>query len=182
MSTSILHNIKFITRFIIDNGKTLNYYEQKIATQISLSVAGLVLAGHACYTYKTTNYAKIIIDKKYTFDKNGSTNFMVIDTNGKHYNVNNSFWYWKWDSIEDWHKLQTNKHNIKIKYYGLRVPLLGLFPNIILSGQNELNKQNETNKYYELHENSYPNINLSEQNKTILENDETNVYSFIKYF
>ena len=26
---------------------------------------------------------------------------MVIDSYGNHYNVNNSFWYWKWISIED---------------------------------------------------------------------------------
>jgi hypothetical protein len=173
MSSSLLNNFKIMSKFIIDNGKTLNYYEQRIATQISLSVAGLVVAGHACYTYKTTKHATIIIDKKYTFDKNGLTNFMVIDTNGKHYNVNNSFWYWKWDSIEDWHKLQTNKHNIKIKYYGLRVPTLGLFPNIILSRQNESNKQNESKTYYVLDELSCRNINLSEQN------NENNIYSLL---
>ena len=176
MSSSLLNNFKIISKFIIDNGKTLSYYEQRIATQISLSVAGLLVAGHACYTYKTTKHATIIIDKKYTFDKNGLTNFMVIDTNGKHYNVNNSFWYWKWDSIEDWHKLQTNKHNIKIKYYGLRVPTLGLFPNIILSRQNESDKQNESKTYYGLDELSCRNINLSEQN---IENDETNVYALL---
>ena len=59
MSSSLLNNFKIISKFIIDNGKTLNYYEQRIATQISLSVAGLVVAGHACYTYKTTKHETI---------------------------------------------------------------------------------------------------------------------------
>lgn len=137
MSTSLLNKFKFISRFIIDNGKTLNYYEQRIATQLSLSFSGLLVAGHACYTYKTTKHTTIYIDKKYTFDKNGSTNFMVIDKYGKHYNVNNSFWYWKWDSIEDWHKLEINKDNVDIKYYGLRIPSLGLFPNIVLNSESK---------------------------------------------
>ena len=42
---------------------------------------------------------------------------MVIDSYGNHYNVNNSFWYWKWDSIEDWSSIEANK-NLNMKYYG----------------------------------------------------------------
>ena len=56
---------------------------------------------------------------------------------GKHYNVNNSLWYWKWDSIEDWHNLETNKP-LTIKYYGYRVPLIGVFPNIVISDQTKI--------------------------------------------
>lgn len=40
-------------------------------------------------------------------------------------------------TIEDWHKLELNK-DIVIKYYGRRVPLFGLFPNIIMSKQDKL--------------------------------------------
>ena len=58
---------------------------------------------------------------------------MIIDQNGKHYNVNNSFWFWKWNSNEDWHKIQNTE--INIKYYGWRIPLFGVFPNIVMSEQ-----------------------------------------------
>ena len=34
---------------------------------------------------------------------------------------------------EDWHKIQNTE--IKIKYYGWRIPLFGVFPNIIMSEQ-----------------------------------------------
>jgi hypothetical protein len=88
------------------------------------------LFGHGVYTYSTTKNEIIQIDKKYKMNKNGFSNFMVIDKLGRHFNVNNSFWYNKWDSLEDWHKIENNK-NILIKYYGFRIPILGLFPNII---------------------------------------------------
>jgi len=64
------------------------------------------------------------------YTQNGFTEFMIIDNSGKHYNVNNSFWYWKWNSIEDWHKI--NKGDVlNVKYYGYRIPLFGIFPNIV---------------------------------------------------
>ena len=68
---------------------------------------------------------------------------MVIDSYGNHYNVNNSFWYWKWDSIEDWSSIEANK-NLNMKYYGWRVPILGFFPNIV-STQNNKNKKIDDN-------------------------------------
>lgn len=55
---------------------------------------------------------------------------MIIDENHNHYNVGNSFWLWKWDSIEDWSKIDETK-GYKIKYYGVRFPPLGLFPVIV---------------------------------------------------
>jgi hypothetical protein len=90
--------------------------------------------GHGIYAFETSETKFIKIKQKYTFDRNGFTEFMIIDDNGKHYNVNNSVWYWKWDSIEDWHKMETSKE-IAIKYYGWRVPALGIFPNIVMSQQ-----------------------------------------------
>lgn len=65
---------------------------------------------------------------------------MIIDTSNKHYCVNNSFWYWKWNSIEDYYNLKENK-KINIRYYGFRIPLFGIFPNIYCSTGNvcELN-------------------------------------------
>jgi hypothetical protein len=97
-----------------------------------LGTTGLFL--HCYYTIITTKYTRIKVDKKYTFVRNGFTEFMIIDQNGKHYNVNNSFWYWKWNSIEDWHKIQTQSNvELNITRYGWRVPLFGVFPNIIIS-------------------------------------------------
>ena len=96
-----------------------------------------LLLGHCAYALKTCENKIVKIDRKYKFDRNGFTEFMIIDDNGKHYNVNNSLWYWKWDSIEDWHKLEPNK-DIAIKYYGWRVPLFGLFPNIIMCDQGKV--------------------------------------------
>ena len=57
---------------------------------------------------------------------------MVIDDKGRHFNVNNSFWYWKWDAIEDWSNINViNNNKIRVSYYGYRIPILGIFPNIV---------------------------------------------------
>ena len=87
---------------------------------------------HCGYAISTNQKDKIIIVKKYKMVKNGFTEFMVIDNKGRHFNVNNSLWYCKWNSIEDWYNIKEGD-NIRIKYYGWRVPLIGLFPNIYMS-------------------------------------------------
>lgn len=117
--------------------KSLNYLvdivkdlKNPLLTKIACGVSCLATIGHCTYTFKTTNNKIIYVQDKYIFTRNGFTEFMIIDAHGHHYNVNNSVWYWKWDSIEDWHKIQTNKQLV-MKYYGLRIPVLGLFPNIV---------------------------------------------------
>ena len=90
------------------------------------------------YAIFTREEKEIIVKKKYKFDRSGFTDFMVIDSNGKHYNLNNSLWYWKWDSIEDWHSIK-EQQKLNTLTYGLRVPILGLFPNIV-SCQNNKSK------------------------------------------
>ena len=104
----------------------------KVPIQIQLSLIVTALGGHACYAYGTQKTSVIHINRSYMYTQNGGTEFMVIDHNGKHYNVNNSFWYWKWNSIEDWHNIKTGDV-LNVKYYGLRIPLLGVFPNIVCS-------------------------------------------------
>ena len=97
---------------------------------VRMAVMSITLGGNFFYALGTKKEATIYVSKKYQFDRNGFTEFMIIDGNGHHYNVNNSLWYWKWNSIEYWHKV--NIHNtINVHYYGIRFPLLGLFPNIV---------------------------------------------------
>ena len=82
------------------------------------------------YAIFTREENEIIVKKKYKFNRNGFTDFMVIDSHGKHYNLNNSLWYWKWDSIEDWYSIK-EEQKLNTLTYGLRLPILGLFPNIV---------------------------------------------------
>lgn len=60
-----------------------------------------LLAVHCSYANATYDIKQITVEKKYKFNRNGFTEFMVVDKEGNHYNVNNSFWYWKWDAIEN---------------------------------------------------------------------------------
>lgn len=89
----------------------------------------IIALGNGCYAYGTSKIENSIIIKKYKMVRGGFTDFMVVDKQGKHYNVNNSLWYWKWDSVEDWNNIKEGDE-LKIKYYGWRIPFLGIFPNI----------------------------------------------------
>jgi len=128
------------TRFIkplfkLNNlSKTSNTKIEQMITLITIWFGSVAL--HCTYALGTVETKIVKIHQKYQFVRNGFTEFMIVDDNNKHYNVNNSLWYWKWDSIEDWHKLESNE-DIVIKYYGWRVPLFGMFPNIIMSKQDK---------------------------------------------
>ena len=99
---------------------------------------------HGTFALATNEIEEICVAKKYKYVSNGFTNFMIVDTNGRHFNVNNSFWYWKWDSIEDWTNIlkeskgqeskgqeSKGQESIAVSYYGYRIPFLGMFPNVV---------------------------------------------------
>ena len=108
----------------------VHIFQKKIPIKLQLYFIGLGISGHSVYSYTTYETDVIKIDKKYNYTKHANTEFMLIDLKGRHYSVSNNFWYWKWNSIEDWHKCKENDY-IGIKYYGYRIPMLGIFPNII---------------------------------------------------
>jgi hypothetical protein len=133
MSRTFLKYFKpFIKSFMNINSNNDNINIFIIKTIGTVTIISTV--SHCAYVIGSVENKYIKIDKKYQFDRNGFTEFMVIDNNGEHYNVNNSLWFWKWGSIEDWHNLELNKL-IMVKYYGWRYPLFGMFPNIIASKQ-----------------------------------------------
>jgi hypothetical protein len=104
---------------------------------------------HFGYSYFTQKNRNIMVSDKYTFDSNGFTNFMIVDTENNHYKVGNNLWFWKWDSIEDWSSIKKGT-GLPISYYGFRVPFLGIFPNVV-----EINNINDINDI---------NINKNNQN------------------
>ena len=109
--------------------------------KFSFYLGSLFLIGHGVYAYGSTNLKKIEIKEKYQFTANGFTNFMVIDTEDTHYRVNNSFWFLKYNSIEDWCKMN-KKTKLFVKIYGFRIPFFGIFPNIIQADINKISEQN----------------------------------------
>ena len=126
----------------------------KVDDILKIPIILRTLIVHPLYAYGTQKEIQIEIDKTYTYTKNGYTDFMCIDKTGKHYNVNNSLWYWKWDSIEDWNKLNLDD-KINIKYYGYRIPVLGFFPNIVCIDNKEyvepfINNNNMLENNYQL--------------------------------
>lgn len=136
MSQSFIKYFKpFIKSFL--NIDSNNDYINKIVIKMISTISVVSSISHCIYALGSVENKIIRIDEKYKFDRNGFTEFMIIDHKGNHYNVTNSLWYWKWDAIEDWFCLETNKE-IAIKYYGWRYPLFGMFPNIIMSRQNKV--------------------------------------------
>lgn len=157
--------VKFFTP-LFNSLESNNSEINRIVVSYTIGFATSALLGHCSYALGTVENKIIQINKKYLFDRNGFTEFMIVDDNGKHYNVNNSLWYWKWDSIEDWHKLEPNK-DIIIKYYGWRIPLFGLFPNIVMIDKAPVLNSMSSAEYRVLEYNR----NQEKQNKE-LTNDE----------
>ena len=118
--------------FNFNSMKNINSFFKRVCYFIGLPILSILLGGHMCYAIGTKEEKELFVAKKYKFDRNGFTEFMVVDINGKHYNINNSLWYWKWNSIEDWSSIKENS-TINVKFYGWRVPIFGIFPNIVNS-------------------------------------------------
>lgn len=124
MSTNLLQIIRDVLKAI----STSSIGKPNI--QLNATVVCIAGGVHAVYAYGTSKTEEVTIINKYQIVNHGSTRFMIHDDKGRHYAVNNSLWYWKWDSIEDWSGMYKGDR-IKVHYYGIRSPLFGLFPNIV---------------------------------------------------
>ena len=98
---------------------------------------------HGAYVYSTKKQETIYVLDTYQRVHCGSTFFMVVDGEGRHFNVGNSMWFWRWDAVEDWHRIQRG-YPLTIKRYGWRIPPLGLFPTIVKTHEKETKRQSDT--------------------------------------
>jgi hypothetical protein len=101
MSRHILYNLfPFFKALVKPNNPNILTF---LGTSIILTY------GHGAFALGTNKIEEISITKKYKYVSNGFTNFMIVDDKGRHFNINNSFWYWKWDAIEDWTNIQLSE-------------------------------------------------------------------------
>ena len=121
---NILHKIGLIARGCSENtSKVFN-------GTFAFMTTGGVLA-HGVYAYGTRGIEQqITVASKYQIYNSTGTDFAVNTTNGKQYLIPFSFWYWQFDVPEKWANLEVGK-TYNIKTYGMRIPYLGFFPNII---------------------------------------------------
>lgn len=84
----------------------------------------------AIYVYLTVFQKEIVIEEKNTYGSSGANNQKISDTDGNVYVVENSLYMMQWESIELFNKLDVGK-KFKVKGYGIRVPMLGMIPNIV---------------------------------------------------
>jgi hypothetical protein len=121
----------FIFNFLKNYKKLLTEWTD-FSSNMNIDIVSFITFSHLSYAYGTQKKREIKVKQKYQYQytKNGFTEFMIVDDNDKHYRINNCIWYLKWDGIEDWVKI--NKNDVlNIKYYGLRIPMFGMFPNVI---------------------------------------------------
>ena len=103
----------------------------------------LILGGtgiHGTYVFSTKKEEKIYMLDTYQRVYCGSTFFMLVDGEGRHFHVGNSLWFWRWNAVEDWHRIQWG-YPLTVKRYGWRIPALGLFPTIVKTHEKETNRQ-----------------------------------------
>mgnify|MGYP001297577570 CR=1 FL=1 len=81
------------------------------------------------YVYSTKFKKIIIVDKKHTYASKAKGSKSISDSNNNIYTLKNSLYIYHWKSMELFNKLDSgNKY--EIEGHGIRVPILGLFPNI----------------------------------------------------
>ena len=126
MSSTLLTLIHGIIRALLAPERALPLslvYGRALAV---VSGAGI----HGAYVFSTKKQEKIYVMDTYQRVHCGSTFFMVVDGEGRHFHVGNSLWFWRWNAVEDWHRIQRG-YPLTVQYYGWRVPALGWFPNIV---------------------------------------------------
>ena len=132
MSTSFTRIFFKTLKEIFTNNRIYETNKNNPEPWFKLLIIATGLTGHSIYALSTSKKDSSVVVKKYKMVRNGFTEFMIIDNKGRHFNVNNSLWYWKWNSVEDWSNIEEGDE-LYFKYYGWRMPFLGLFPNIIMS-------------------------------------------------
>jgi len=108
----------------------MSYFFHSFFSRVSFAGVPFIMLPHGVYAYSTHQNRPIETKEKYMFSQHGYSKYMVVDSKNMHYCVNNSFWYFKYDSLEDWNSIQPSQ-TLFVKMYGIRIPWLGIFPNIV---------------------------------------------------
>jgi len=88
----------------------------------------------ALYTYLTPFQRRITVKEKYNYASGGGKSLKVRNsiytTDGEIYVFSNSLWRWFFRSAELLLSVEVNK-TYDVKGFGVRIPILGLFPVIV---------------------------------------------------
>lgn len=76
-----------------------------------------------------TDDAEVIQVKEKTTKRNGPDDRYLVFTKNETFEVTDSFWHWRYDSSDDYGKLESNKCYI-VQTYGMRIPFLSWYKNI----------------------------------------------------
>jgi hypothetical protein len=82
------------------------------------------------YIFFTRKSKTIVLRQKFTITLWGFTRYILVDSNYDIYELSDSYWFARQDSINDWIKLKINK-KYTIYYYGFTSTSLGTKPQII---------------------------------------------------
>ena len=114
--------------------KGLLAYFVKNPWKFYLYLALAILAVQLVYVYATRFERTIKIAEKYHYaDGRGRSlalNNAVVDDTGKVYRVANSLFLLEFRSAEALLSIKPNQ-SYKVKGYGIRIPILGMFPTIV---------------------------------------------------
>lgn len=90
------------------------------------------------YMFATSRYKRIQVIEKYIHKFGNLTNYIIVDNNGNHYWVGSVYSIMLgWITIDIFSGfnynfwLQIKEIDYDIKYYGFRIPVLGIFPIVV---------------------------------------------------
>lgn len=109
----------------------LDYFNiTKLSFQSLLIIIALIIIFNIIYVYSTKFKKTIIVEEKYTYGSNNAKGSQSIsDTDNNVYILKNSIYVLHWTSVEVFNKLDVGDKYL-VEGHGIRVPILGWFPNI----------------------------------------------------
>ena len=127
MSLSIVD--KVFNTAIKSTFKATNFDFSPDRLKVSLVALGIVSTAHIIYSSILTTKT-IQVARKYMMHTKTGTSFMIIDTEGNHYEVPVSIRHWQWN-VQELYDSFREGIQYEIKYFGKRIPVLGTFPCIV---------------------------------------------------
>lgn len=125
----LLQPISHLARVFIKSSKSK---AENTDTEILIlgAILGVGSAMHAAYAYGTERKEIITVNDKYQLFRGMSMQMIKTNNDDTHYAVPSSVWFWQFKSPELWRSLEVGK-TYTVQSYGWRMPLLGMFPNIV---------------------------------------------------
>jgi hypothetical protein len=110
--------------------KRLNIYDNFFSLKLLFGIIIFSVIFNIIYVHSTKFIKTIIVDEKHAYgSSNAKGSQSISDNEGNVYILKDSLYVLHWTSVELFNKLDEN-YKYEVEGHGVRLPILGWFPNI----------------------------------------------------